>query len=69
MIIYTIGVILQKSNDMEDSLGVCAWWAYMDDVLYAIHDYDYPQSTSDYPYCKVLECDTSELGYCTTVGL
>ncbi|HUX57074.1 MAG TPA: hypothetical protein VMV77_08875 [Bacteroidales bacterium] len=54
---------------MEDSLGVCAWWAYMDDVLYAIHDYDYPQSTSDYPYCKVLECDTSELGYCTTVGL
>jgi len=32
------------------------WNAYMDPVLYWIHDDSYPQETSDYPYYYLFEC-------------
>lgn len=32
------------------------WNMYIDPILYAIHDYSYPQETSDYPYYFIFEC-------------
>ena len=67
--IYTIGLNLLKISTMDDSLGVCEWFNYMDTVLYWIHDDSWPQETSDYPYCLVLECSVGPLGYCTGIDL
>ena len=54
---------------MNDSLGICEWFSYMDNVLYWIHDDSWPQSTSDYPYCLILECSVGQFGYCAGIDL
>jgi hypothetical protein len=35
----------------------CPLYYYMDETLYDLSDYDYPNSTSDYAYYQIFECD------------
>jgi len=36
----------------------CPFWNnYIDTVLYYLHEYSYPESTSDYPYYQIFECN------------